>query len=294
MLTGRLFSGALLLCNHALIDWFLKCQATEETDKIVLEFTSAIVAVDQIIELRTTLRYLRVPVNERITCLNIISLFSQTVPSHTLHWTKDIICWLPIVWENWLQHIFWDNMGLMGRITQQLGVSSGMANNPTFTVILWQYRWSSGICRWWLRYVFLNLWFSRLDVWSKTTYSVSNDFWLEKVDRKCVMRIIVTILKEDHHPVHIEYVVVEILDGISTTLMVENWSFETPMLHCTPVPQYLPDTQSETTDRCIGNLRILWSIHSSKLNDSWWRYMTFSGSCKSYHDGCWNRDFKVQ
>ena len=65
MLTGRSVTGVLHLCNGALIDWYSKRQATVETATFGSEFTAARIAVDQIIDLRITLRYLGVPVNKK-------------------------------------------------------------------------------------------------------------------------------------------------------------------------------------------------------------------------------------
>jgi hypothetical protein len=65
ILTGRSVTGILHLCNQILIDWYSKRQATVETATIVSEFTAARIVVDQIIDLRTTLRYLGVPVNAK-------------------------------------------------------------------------------------------------------------------------------------------------------------------------------------------------------------------------------------
>ena len=65
MLTGRSVTGVLHLCNQTLIDWYSKRQATVETATFGSEFTAARIAVDQIIDLRTTLRYLGVPVNTK-------------------------------------------------------------------------------------------------------------------------------------------------------------------------------------------------------------------------------------
>jgi len=58
-------TGVLHLCNQTLVDWFAKRQATVETATFGSEFTAARIAVDQIIDLRTTLRYLGVPVNAK-------------------------------------------------------------------------------------------------------------------------------------------------------------------------------------------------------------------------------------
>jgi hypothetical protein len=53
------------LINQTLIDWYSRRQATDETATFGSEFTAARIAVDQIIDLRTTLQYLGVPVNEK-------------------------------------------------------------------------------------------------------------------------------------------------------------------------------------------------------------------------------------
>jgi hypothetical protein len=65
MLTGRSVTGILHLCNQTLVDWYSKRQATVETATFGSEFTAARIASDQIIDLRTTLRYLGVPVNHK-------------------------------------------------------------------------------------------------------------------------------------------------------------------------------------------------------------------------------------
>jgi hypothetical protein len=63
ILTGQSVTRVLHLCNQTLIDWYSKHQATVET--ATFEFTAAWIAVDQIIDSRTTLRYLSVPVNAK-------------------------------------------------------------------------------------------------------------------------------------------------------------------------------------------------------------------------------------
>ena len=62
VLTGRSVTGILHLCNQTLIDWYSKRQATVETATFGSEFTAARISADQIIDLRTTLRYLGVPI----------------------------------------------------------------------------------------------------------------------------------------------------------------------------------------------------------------------------------------
>ena len=62
MLTGRSVTGILHFCNQTLVDWYSKRQACVQTATFGSEFVAARIAVDQIIDLRTTLRYLGVPV----------------------------------------------------------------------------------------------------------------------------------------------------------------------------------------------------------------------------------------
>ena len=64
-LTGRSVTGILHLVNQTPIDWFSKKQATVETATYGSEFVAARTCVEQIIDLRTTLRYLGVPVNKK-------------------------------------------------------------------------------------------------------------------------------------------------------------------------------------------------------------------------------------
>ena len=61
-ITGRAVTGALHLVNGTPGDWFSKRQATVETATYGSEFVAAHIAVEQIIDLRNTLRYLGVPV----------------------------------------------------------------------------------------------------------------------------------------------------------------------------------------------------------------------------------------
>ena len=65
MLTGRSVTGILHLLNQTPMDWFSKKQATVETATYGSEFMAARTCVEQVIDLRTTLRYLGVPVHEK-------------------------------------------------------------------------------------------------------------------------------------------------------------------------------------------------------------------------------------
>ena len=62
MLTGCSVTGILHLINGTPFDWYTKKQSTVETATYGSEFTVARIAIDQIIEHRTMLRYLGVPV----------------------------------------------------------------------------------------------------------------------------------------------------------------------------------------------------------------------------------------
>jgi hypothetical protein len=85
MLTGRSVTDILHLCNGTLAEWYSRRQATVETATFGSEFTAARIAVDQIIDLRTSLRqnvYLSIT---RVIFLEIIRLLFQTVQYHTHH-----------------------------------------------------------------------------------------------------------------------------------------------------------------------------------------------------------------
>ena len=60
--TGRAVTGVLHLVNQTPIEWYSKKQATVETATYGAEFVAARIATDQIIDLRSTLRYLGVEV----------------------------------------------------------------------------------------------------------------------------------------------------------------------------------------------------------------------------------------
>ena len=65
MATGRSVTGILHLFNKTPIDWYSKKQATVETATYGSEFIAARTCVDQIIDLRTYLRYLGVPIRDQ-------------------------------------------------------------------------------------------------------------------------------------------------------------------------------------------------------------------------------------
>jgi hypothetical protein len=63
--TGRSVTGILHFVNKTPIDWYSKKQATVETATYGSEFVAARTCVEQIIDLRNTLRYLGVPIREK-------------------------------------------------------------------------------------------------------------------------------------------------------------------------------------------------------------------------------------
>jgi hypothetical protein len=74
MLTGRSTTGIIHLCNQTMIDWYSKSQATVDTAAFKLELTAAQIAVDQIIDLRTTFDILGSQFTIKATCLEIVKL----------------------------------------------------------------------------------------------------------------------------------------------------------------------------------------------------------------------------
>ena len=65
VLTGRSVTGILHLVNKTPIEWFSKKQATVETATYGSEFVAARICVEQVIDLRNTLRYLGIPVRDK-------------------------------------------------------------------------------------------------------------------------------------------------------------------------------------------------------------------------------------
>jgi hypothetical protein len=62
LITGRAVTGVFHLLNQTPIEWFSKRQDTVETATYGSEFVAARIATEQVIDLRTTLRYLGVPI----------------------------------------------------------------------------------------------------------------------------------------------------------------------------------------------------------------------------------------
>jgi hypothetical protein len=87
IVTGRSVTGILHLINKTPLDWYSKKQATVETATYGSEFVAARTCVDQIIDLRTTLRYLGVPVRDKSYVFgdNKTVVDSSTIPHAKLH-----------------------------------------------------------------------------------------------------------------------------------------------------------------------------------------------------------------
>ena len=62
LLTGRSLTAVLHFVNQTPIDWYTKKQTTVETATYGSEFNAARTCVEQVIDLRTALRYLGVPI----------------------------------------------------------------------------------------------------------------------------------------------------------------------------------------------------------------------------------------
>jgi hypothetical protein len=65
LITGRSVTGILHLVNKTPIEWFSKKQARVETATYGSEFIATRSCIEQIIDLRNTLRYLGVPIREK-------------------------------------------------------------------------------------------------------------------------------------------------------------------------------------------------------------------------------------
>ena len=82
IVTGKSVTAVLHFVNTAPTDWFLKRQATVETEIYGSEFVAAKTATEQIMDLRNTLRYLGVPIMTKA-----YMFWRQQVSSHELNHT---------------------------------------------------------------------------------------------------------------------------------------------------------------------------------------------------------------
>ena len=84
--TGKVVTAVLHFLNQTPIDAYTKRQSTVETATYGSEFVAARTAVDQIIDIRTTLRYLGVPIRDKSYMFgdNKSVVTSSTIPNSTI------------------------------------------------------------------------------------------------------------------------------------------------------------------------------------------------------------------
>jgi hypothetical protein len=87
ILSGKSVTGVLHFMNKTPIDWFSKKQATVETATYGSEFVAARTCTEQIIEIRTLLRYLGVPIRDQSYMFgdNESVVNSASLPDSKLH-----------------------------------------------------------------------------------------------------------------------------------------------------------------------------------------------------------------
>ena len=94
--TGKTVTAVLHFLNQTPIDAYTKRQSTVETATYGSDFVAARTAVDQIIDIHTTLRYLGVPIRDNCYMFgdNRSVVISYTIPNSTI--SKNTI-WHPII-----------------------------------------------------------------------------------------------------------------------------------------------------------------------------------------------------
>ena len=92
LITGRSMTGILHLLNKTPIDWFAKKQATVEVATYSSEMVAMRTCVEQIIDLRTTLRYLGVPVRDKSYVFGDNESVIKVLLRFMLSFTSDITC----------------------------------------------------------------------------------------------------------------------------------------------------------------------------------------------------------
>ena len=80
--TGKSLTGCLCFVNKTPVDWYSKKQATVETATYGSEFVAAKTAIEQIMDIRQTLRYLGAPIGAKSLT---IDLWSPVPPYLILH-----------------------------------------------------------------------------------------------------------------------------------------------------------------------------------------------------------------
>ena len=87
MISGKSVTGIVDFLNQTPVDWYSKKQATAETATFGSEFIAARTCIERIIELRTYLRYLGVPIRDQSWMFgdNRTVVNQSTLPDAKLH-----------------------------------------------------------------------------------------------------------------------------------------------------------------------------------------------------------------
>ena len=87
IVTGKSVTAVFHFINTTPIDWYLKRQATVETVTYGSEFVATITATEQIMDLRSTLRYLGVPIMTKAYMFgdNKSVIMTTTIPHFVLN-----------------------------------------------------------------------------------------------------------------------------------------------------------------------------------------------------------------
>ena len=95
LLTGRSVTGVLHFLNQTPIDWYAKKQSTVETATYGSEFVAARTCIEQVMDLRTTLRYLGVPIRQKSYVFgdNKAMIDSAATPHAKLHKRHTALSW---------------------------------------------------------------------------------------------------------------------------------------------------------------------------------------------------------
>jgi hypothetical protein len=99
MVTGRSVTAILHFLNQTRMDWYSKKQATVETATFGLEFIAARTTINQIVDLRTTLCYLGIPIQERATSLETTRPLSMPRRPHMPSYTRDTTLYHSIMYK---------------------------------------------------------------------------------------------------------------------------------------------------------------------------------------------------
>ena len=110
MITRRSVTGILHFINQTPVDWFSKKQATCETATYGSEFVAARTCVEQIIDLRITLRYLGVPIIGTSYIFGDNGSIVNSSMMFVLNYIKDIQQYHFIGYGNILLQIFVDSI----------------------------------------------------------------------------------------------------------------------------------------------------------------------------------------